>query len=329
MAIIVLMIVVLCSIRVYAQLTQVQIANFTSRNVSITDYNATHLLFQHNGIPDHEYGQFPNEHNPNNVSEQRHMFYIRKTPLAIDSPMCLPLGPIAIAINGIPLYNPYSGEGFNAVEGECKEIFDVCNGHPSPDGVYHYHQIPNCLYSQAPDQLIGVAIDGHPIYGPLTKDGKNLTSTDLDVCHGRFINGQYEYRMTYDFPYILSCFHSFGLVQVGGKGSMGSGMQQPPMGGMPPPNGGMPPPNGGMPPSNGGMPQQPLNRTCIRKENWEALVCYADCKDPSLGCDNKNTTSSGKVLLTGGISRTCGISPNNIVLAAMMCVIIYYANLLP
>ncbi|KAL3886860.1 hypothetical protein ACJMK2_026822 [Sinanodonta woodiana] len=301
MALNVFLILALCSIRVRTQLTEVEIGTFRSRNVSITDHNDTHFLFQHNGIPDHEYGPFPSENNPNNVTAQNHTFYIRKTPLVLNSPMCLPMGSIAISINGIPLYNPYSGQGFNAVEGECKEIFDICNGHPSPDGIYHYHQIPKCLYSQVPDQLVGVALDGHPIYGPLTKNGDNLTSADLDECHGRFVNGKYEYRMTYDFPYILSCFHSYSFIQTGG------GMQQAPGGGMPPPNGGMPPPDGGMPPTNGGMAPPPGKETCIQKDNWQTLVCYANCKDPSFGCNNQTTTTISSKRL---FSSTYGMLPN-------------------
>ena len=32
----------------------------------------------------------------------------------------------------------------------------------------------------------GIALDGFPIYGPIDEDGKQLTSRELDECHGRF-----------------------------------------------------------------------------------------------------------------------------------------------
>ena len=56
------------------------------------------------------------------------------------------------------------------------------------------------------DELVGVAFDGYPIYGPKTAGGAVLTSADLDQCHGKTRDGQYEYRITADFPYILGCY---------------------------------------------------------------------------------------------------------------------------
>lgn len=56
----------------------------------------------------------------------------------------------------------------------------------------------------------GVALDGYPIYGPLASwhngGASNLTTSDLDKCHGSNSSGSYRYYMTYDWPYILSCF---------------------------------------------------------------------------------------------------------------------------
>ena len=46
---------------------------------------------------------------------------------------------------------------------------------------------------------------GFPIYGPLS-GGVNITTADLDDCNGQMRDGSYEYRMTYDFPYVLGCF---------------------------------------------------------------------------------------------------------------------------
>ena len=56
--------------------------------------------------------------NPNSVSEQDHMFQIPKNPSKLQTPECLNMGTIAVAINGVPIFNPYSGPGYNAVEGK-------------------------------------------------------------------------------------------------------------------------------------------------------------------------------------------------------------------
>ena len=57
---------------------------------------------------------------------------------------------------------------------------------------------------------VGVALDGYPIYGPLASwhngGATNLTTADLDKCHGSDSSGTYRYYMTYDWPYIMSCF---------------------------------------------------------------------------------------------------------------------------
>ena len=124
----------------------------------------------------------------------------------------------------------FSGE--DAVE---TETFDSCDGHPTDRGVYHYHKQPSsCVFSIVdgePSPFIGVALDGFPIYGPNDENGNTLTSADLDECHGRYVNGLYQYHTTADYPYILGCF----------KGEY-TGMSGPPGG----PHGGPPggPPGG-------------------------------------------------------------------------------------
>ena len=47
--------------------------------------------------------------------------------------------------------------------------FDDCLGHPAPNGEYHLHVNPTCLYDDSDDQnhspIIGYAFDNFPIYG--------------------------------------------------------------------------------------------------------------------------------------------------------------------
>ena len=66
-------------------------------------------------------------------------------------------------------------------------MFDLCDGHPQEQGVYHYHKIPGCIYDGSRMQLLGVALDGHPIFGPIDENGNELYTADLDECHGRII----------------------------------------------------------------------------------------------------------------------------------------------
>ncbi|CAH1268749.1 Hypp3975 [Branchiostoma lanceolatum] len=147
--------------------------------------------------------------------EQSFRLKVRKTPVYATTPGCLPMGPVALAINGVPMYNPQSAECEDAV---INERFDSCHGHPDMPGRYHYHQNPICAYVQVDGKaspLVGVAADGFPIYGPVDETGRTLTSADLDECHGREVNGQYQYHITTDYPYILSCFRGRVLPDAG------------------------------------------------------------------------------------------------------------------
>jgi len=94
------------------------------------------LIVRSNGIPDHDTGPFPNPRNPNTIREQNYAFKIPRRPKWSDHVTKTPMGPIGVAINGIPFYNPYNAEGQDAAK---NEVFDECCGHPDPMGRYHYH----------------------------------------------------------------------------------------------------------------------------------------------------------------------------------------------
>lgn len=157
-----------------------------------------------NGMPDHA----PDALTPNTIIPRNHLFSVPKNPTVAEEPGCLPMGPIGISRTGVVIFNPLNKEGQNAVEGDTSEQLDHCNGHPDPLGTYHYHALPKgCVYAGSTDELIGVARDGFPIYGPMASDlGREVVNADLDKCHGRFVNGQYRYYATNEFPYILGCF---------------------------------------------------------------------------------------------------------------------------
>jgi hypothetical protein len=56
-----------------------------------------------------------------------------------------------------------------------------------------------------PSGILGVAVDGFPIYGPYDANGVELTPFDLDDCNGMEVDGQYRYIATGEFPYGPGC----------------------------------------------------------------------------------------------------------------------------
>lgn len=163
------------------------------------------------GLPNHKTGTFPNRDNPNRILRQQYHFLIPLHPRRAPHPVPLPMGPIGVAVNGIPFYNPYNARGQDAVDGPFAEVFDSCCGHPDEWGRYHYHKYPVCLKSPFKDEpgvaspLIGYAFDGYEIYGPNCREG--VPPTDLDECNGHECDDRgYHYHVTEKFPYILGAY---------------------------------------------------------------------------------------------------------------------------
>jgi hypothetical protein len=185
-------------------------SNPFSSNVKVT-FTETSMIVESDGIPNHPTGPFPNPTNPNHIQKQQYKFVIPRNPKIAEKPTALPFGPIGVAVNGIPFYNPYNAEGKDAVMGPNAEIFDSCCGHPDQRGRYHYHKYPVCVKTPFSDPvgehspLIGYAFDGFAIYGPNGENGK--PPTDLDDCNGHtdVIRG-YHYHVTANFPYILGAY---------------------------------------------------------------------------------------------------------------------------
>ena len=61
--------------------------------------------------------------NPNTASHQSHEITIAKNP-TLTKNTCLPLGQIGVTVKGVSLFNPLTAEGYDAVNGEHKELFD-------------------------------------------------------------------------------------------------------------------------------------------------------------------------------------------------------------
>ncbi len=199
------------------------------------------MVVESSGVPGHATGVFPGPGNPNRIVAQMYRFVLPLRPQEAAQPTALPRGgPIAIALSGVPFYNPNNAEGRNAVEGPYREMFDPCMGHPDPGGRYHYHQYSPCIVAAAApghSPVIGYAFDGFAIYGLNGTDGR--PPADLDSCNGhRDSQRGYHYHVTARHPYVLGCY----------RGVVDRRNLDRPGGGMPPPRAGGPPPGGPMPP---------------------------------------------------------------------------------
>jgi len=175
-----------------------------------------------NDLPYHGTGAFPisnsdlayqYDRNPNSIQIQNMTVTLPANPTLDSMPHCAP-GAVGILLSGTVLFNALDAPGRDAV---AHEIQDQCQGHPQVSGVYHYHSISSCVID-TPDEtghsaLVGYALDGFGIYGKKGEHGEELTSADLDECHGhthtitwdeRKIQ-MYHYHATADFPYSVGC----------------------------------------------------------------------------------------------------------------------------
>ena len=141
-----------------------------------------------NGIPNHEVGTFPNQDNPNTISEQSVNESFTLCPTLVSEtgePAGGPAGAIAFAINSVK-FDPATAGRCND-DGECSlaqgqgnwniealghETFDfgddMNHAHVQPTGEYHYHGMPELLIDFLGDNqgmtLVGWASDGFPVY---------------------------------------------------------------------------------------------------------------------------------------------------------------------
>ncbi|CAF1075328.1 unnamed protein product [Rotaria sordida] len=144
-----------------------------------------------------------------------------------------------VSVDSVAILNVNSANNvdpFYPTAGNTAETVDACLGHPNIQNIYHYHMASGCALSPPSGTiascastsscsssiaayaislynsyrtltLIGIAKDGHVIYGPYDSTGTEVTS-GYDICNGMFYNsaGEYAYFTTRKFPYITGCF---------------------------------------------------------------------------------------------------------------------------
>ncbi len=204
--------------------------------------------------------------NPNSIQQQTFSFQVPLNPTVNATPTCVG-GEVGIATTGVALFSAFDAGGRDAV---AVEVQDHCQGHPQSSGAYHYHGYSSCFDDPQTGEhspLLGYAFDGFGIYGIYTDGGVELSTSDLDECHGHTglvewdgkMVTMYHYHFTQDFPYTVSCFRGTPSVkaltaetQGGGQGPSApdapdSGSGNPALPGGPPDAPTLPPPH---PPKN-------------------------------------------------------------------------------
>jgi len=130
------------------------------------------------------------------------------------------MGTIGTMISGAALFNAFDATGDPAIaqnvsysftdasgQPQTASFIDTCNGHYTPavaKSTYHYHGVSSCITAEVdtaggPSHLIGIALDGYPVYGDRDMNGNVITVAQLDSCNGitsatpEFPNGVYHY----------------------------------------------------------------------------------------------------------------------------------------
>lgn len=144
-------------------------------NVQQVQYSADNVYVSASCIPGYDIGPWPG--NPNKPDTQNFVYKITRHPeVNTAAVVATPLGHIGVWTNGVSMFNAKDAMSYQkkgkwnqnaiAVEGAS---FDNCLGHPAPNGEYHHHLNPRCLYddkdSSKHSPIIGFAFDGYPVYG--------------------------------------------------------------------------------------------------------------------------------------------------------------------
>ncbi|MFN8276314.1 MAG: YHYH protein [Chitinophagales bacterium] len=124
---------------------------------------------------------------------------VASNPIPVDS-IHFTRGAIAIAANGIPIFNYHTNTGVDAfIDGQ----LDQWGGHSGRADDYHYHIAPMHLYRTLDQKLpVAYALDGFAVYGNVEPDGSPRTV--LDANNGHFgANGVYHYHAVPTAPYMI------------------------------------------------------------------------------------------------------------------------------
>ena len=159
------------------------------------------------------------------------------TPTIAANPTAVDDGPIGIAVNGVPIFNPCKQGGCQNGDTKLLGELDNCNGHAGRADDYHYHAAPLCLMSTRAANYwdthpLGWALDGYAIFGFNNADG--TVATRDNVCGGNTNAVQnaptgYSYHVTNAAPYVLACLRGTPSPDLAGQGGKYRPLRQPPV----------------------------------------------------------------------------------------------------
>lgn len=144
-------------------------------NVQLVQYSDNNVYVSATCIPGYDIGPWMN--NPNTPVNQNFVFKItRHSEENTGTLTNVGLGHIGVWSNGVSIFNPKDGMSYNNAGVWNRNAlyyegisFDSCLGHPAPNGEYHHHVNPTCLYDDTDSlnhsPIIGFAFDGFPVYG--------------------------------------------------------------------------------------------------------------------------------------------------------------------
>ena len=146
-------------------------------------------------------------------------------------------GPVGVAINGVPIFNPCKQGGCQNGDTKVLGELDVCNGHAGRADDYHYHAAPTCLMADQPAHYwdthpLGWALDGFAIFG--YNDATGSTATRDAICGGNTLTTAnaptgYSYHVTDTAPYVMSCLRGTPSPDLAGQGAKYTPFRQPPV----------------------------------------------------------------------------------------------------
>ena len=146
-------------------------------------------------------------------------------------------GPVGVAINGVPIFNPCKQGGCQNGDTKVLGELDVCNGHAGRADDYHYHAAPTCLMAGKPagywdTHPVGWALDGFAIFG--YNDASASIAARDTVCGGNtnpVVNAPagYSYHVTDASPYVLSCLRGTPSPDLANQGAKFRPLRQPPV----------------------------------------------------------------------------------------------------
>lgn len=172
-----------------------------------TRWDAKYLYVESDGIPDHpmmkgikawqQQVPIPQPYVSENAWSIPLNPVISATPISAKT--ALFTGAIALAVNGIPIFNALNNRGVDSFSiGE----LDDWGGHCGRADDYHYHAAPLHIQQKVGNkQPIAYALDGFPLYGLNESNGK--PARPLDEFNGHADSADtYHYHSTKTYPYI-------------------------------------------------------------------------------------------------------------------------------